>query len=54
MNEHNLENVSYDNLGNGWRIYCSCGFTSAPCKKMEDAGWEFDDHLQVNHEENDE
>ena len=42
---HGPENIYYDNLGEGFRIECLCGWTTGPAKMVADAGDEFDDHL---------
>lgn len=43
--EHGIASAFYDNLGNGWRIECVCGFMTTPNAKMQDTGAEFDEHL---------
>lgn len=44
---HGPENLSWDNLGEGWRISCLCGFQTCPCKTVADVGEDFDDHLET-------
>lgn len=36
----------WDNLGEGWRIDCLCGWVSGIGFKLFEAAEEFDDHLE--------
>jgi hypothetical protein len=45
MNEHGVKEAYMDNIGNGWRIECLCGWASTPNLRMQDTGEEFDEHL---------
>lgn len=42
---HGVEEVVWDCIGEGWRVACLCGWTSAPDEMLRDAGAEFDDHV---------
>lgn len=37
----------WDNLGQGWRIQCSCGWESSLMRKLADPAIEFDEHLDA-------
>jgi hypothetical protein len=36
----------WDNLGEGWRIDCLCGWLSGIGLKLQEVAEEFDDHLE--------
>ncbi len=38
--------VFYDLIGRGWRIGCTCGFTTELCQDLQSAGAQVDDHMQ--------
>ena len=38
----------WDNLGEGWRIDCSCGWVSGVDVRLEYAAIDFDDHIEEN------
>jgi hypothetical protein len=42
---HGPIDVCWDNLGEGFRIGCLCGWISSPSKSVAGAGQQFDDHL---------
>ncbi len=43
--QHGVRDVLYDNLGEGWRASCLCGWESGLNRCVADAGEEFDEHL---------
>jgi hypothetical protein len=42
---HGVLCVDWNNLGDGWQLYCLCGWVSSPDHLMERVGLEFDCHL---------
>ncbi len=44
--DHGVGVAYYDNLGEGWRIECLCGWCSLANRQMQYTGEEFDDHLK--------
>ena len=42
---HGPESIYWDNLGEGFRIECLCGWVTDPNESVQDAGYQFDEHL---------
>jgi hypothetical protein len=45
--DHGAADCYMDNIGEGWRIECLCGWTSIPNPTMQSSGEEFDEHLKT-------
>ena len=43
---HYPKEIFYDNLGEGYRIECNCGYVTGPSKQVEDCGYDFDEHTK--------
>lgn len=44
---HGVESTYFDNLGEGWRMSCLCGFTTGINLNLQDTGEEMDTHFEV-------
>lgn len=44
--EHGIQHGYYDNLGDGWRLECICGWETDPHDNITRAGHDFDIHLE--------
>lgn len=44
--QHGVRDILRDNLGEGWRISCLCGWEGGLNACVADAGEEFDEHLR--------
>lgn len=45
MKEHAVIYTYWDNLGEGWRMECACGFCTIPAGSLQTAAEDMDDHL---------
>ncbi len=46
IDSHGVDAAGWDNIGEGWFIWCLCGFSTPPNKLMAEVGADFDDHLR--------
>lgn len=43
---HGVAECGWDEIDEGWTIWCTCGFNTEPSALMEYTGMQFDDHLR--------
>lgn len=46
--EHGIETTLWDNIGNGWRFHCLCGYLTSPSPALHESAEEIEDHWYIN------
>lgn len=45
---HGIDSVVWDNLGNGWRFECACGYITSPSPALHESAEEIEDHWHLS------